>query len=55
MATRFAAGTRVKICLLESKPEMNDTLGTVVEWNEVKGRWEVKLDAKGGESMLLKE
>lgn len=37
-------GVRVKICNLNSKPELNDTLATVTGWDLKHERWKVTLD-----------
>ena len=43
----FAAGARVKISGLRSKPEYNDTLGTIEKYNEEHHRWKVRMDYDG--------
>ena len=40
-------GTRVKIFDLNTAQEYNNTLGTVVKYNEKHDRWEVKCDYDG--------
>ena len=47
----FADGTAVALANLQSRPELNGTGGTVLAWDENKGRYAV--DA-GGERLLLK-
>lgn len=40
--TSWDKGTRVMVFGLNSNPEFNDTLGTVVGFDEVNGRWKVR-------------
>lgn len=43
-ATAFGAGVKVLLKGLSAKPELNGHGGTVVQWNEEKGRYVVQMD-----------
>ena len=48
----FATGVAVALANLQSRPELNGTGGTVLAWDEGKGRYAVA--AKCGERLMLK-
>ena len=48
----FATGAAVALANLQSRPELNGTGGTVLAWDEGKGRYAVA--AKCGERLMLK-
>ena len=43
----FQPGQRVELMGLQSAPERNHTFGTVVGWNQERGRYEVQLESDG--------
>ena len=52
MLRGLALGSRVRLEKLERRPELNGSLGTVVGWDSVEERWQVKLSDDRG--LLLK-
>ena len=44
----FAAGAAVAISNLQSKPELNGTGGTILAWDESKGRYAVDASLSSG-------
>ena len=43
----FAAGTRVRIKGIQSQPQLNGTPGTLVSFDDEKGRWKVACPSSG--------
>jgi len=50
----FFSGLRVRLQGLQARPELNGTCGILLQKNEAKGRWQVKLENEP-EAMLIKE
>ena len=48
MSDEYKPGDRVLIVGLNSKPELNGTLGTVKKWDAKNERWKVEIDALDG-------
>merc|ERR1719281_2377381 len=40
-------GVRVRLTDLQSRPDLNDTTGVLMSFDEAKGRWGVKLESSG--------
>mmetsp|Transcript_79548 Transcript_79548/g.138016 ORF Transcript_79548/g.138016 Transcript_79548/m.138016 type:complete len:239 (+) Transcript_79548:95-811(+) len=51
-SNELKVGMKVKVCNLQARPELNDLVGVLTEFEEARGRWKVELENGGGAKLF---